>query len=223
MEGKRKSESLFLPWLRAGLERPGKTRTGLAQALGINQTQVWKLLSGERNLKADEAVVAARYLEKAWPRIPGIVRAKGSEPGFPLTHHEIGVGVPIDRDWTKQFIPDPQFSHLPHYAAKVTTRDVDIKIPVGAYAIYVMYWDARTKIEDGDMVLAELGNKVVVTPLIRVIRRSKRGFVLTCASSDHRINLDGAIALNRKLNEPTTGREFKLIGLVTYWLARLDS
>lgn len=50
-------------WIRAALDRtPGKTQSGLAQALGIDKSSVSRLLRGERRLKFVEARIAADYL-----------------------------------------------------------------------------------------------------------------------------------------------------------------
>ena len=52
-----------LDWIRAGLGKAGKTRTGLAAALGRAPSAVTALLKGARKLKADEIARIADYLE----------------------------------------------------------------------------------------------------------------------------------------------------------------
>lgn len=52
-----------LEWIREGLLKPGKSRSGLAAAMGRSPSAVTALLKGERKLKADEIGVVARYLE----------------------------------------------------------------------------------------------------------------------------------------------------------------
>ena len=51
-----------LDWIRKGLKKPGKTQTGLAQALGRSPSTVTNLLNGKRALKQREVPVVARYL-----------------------------------------------------------------------------------------------------------------------------------------------------------------
>lgn len=51
-----------LKWIRDGLRKSGKTQAGLARALGLAPPAVSRLLKGERQLKADEVPVIARYL-----------------------------------------------------------------------------------------------------------------------------------------------------------------
>jgi transcriptional regulator with XRE-family HTH domain len=51
-----------LDWIRKGLERPGKTQTGLARALGRSPSAVTHLLQGKRALKQREVPAVAQYL-----------------------------------------------------------------------------------------------------------------------------------------------------------------
>lgn len=52
-----------LDWIREGLGKPGKSRSGLATALGRSPSAVTALLKGERKLKASEVALIAHYLE----------------------------------------------------------------------------------------------------------------------------------------------------------------
>jgi phage repressor protein C with HTH and peptisase S24 domain len=56
-----------LDWIRDGLRKPGKTQKGLAEALGIDASQVTRLLKGERQLKVAELPRIAGYLEEPTP------------------------------------------------------------------------------------------------------------------------------------------------------------
>ena len=51
-----------LDWIRRGLERPGKSQLGLAEALGIHPSGVSRLLDGKRHLKANEIAQVKNYL-----------------------------------------------------------------------------------------------------------------------------------------------------------------
>lgn len=57
-----------LEWIREGLKRPGKTQAGLAAKLGLNPSQVNRLLAGDRQLKAHEIQPIAEYLGVAVPK-----------------------------------------------------------------------------------------------------------------------------------------------------------
>lgn len=51
-----------LDWIRRGLEKPGKTQTGLAKALGRSPSMITTLLKGGRLLKVREVGKIAEYL-----------------------------------------------------------------------------------------------------------------------------------------------------------------
>lgn len=59
-----------LTWIERGLAQPGKTKAGLARALGIWPSAVSAMLRGNRRLQLDEVVKAADYLEVD-PPLPG--------------------------------------------------------------------------------------------------------------------------------------------------------
>lgn len=52
-----------IDWIRKGLEKPGKTQKGLAEALGRAPSAVTNLLKNKRELKQREVSIIARYLE----------------------------------------------------------------------------------------------------------------------------------------------------------------
>ena len=56
-----------IAWIRDGLEQPGKTQRGLAQALGLDPSAISRLLTGGRQLRAAEVPVVASYLESDVP------------------------------------------------------------------------------------------------------------------------------------------------------------
>lgn len=56
-----------LAWIREGLAKPGKSQTGLAQAINRAPSAVSALLKGARDLKAKEIPLIAAYLEVAPP------------------------------------------------------------------------------------------------------------------------------------------------------------
>src|SRR5215470_4150217 len=73
--------------IRRGLGKPGKSKSGLAAALGRQPSAVTALLKGERELKAREIDIVAKYLELDLPQ-PGEVRIMGY----------VGAGAAIDPD-----------------------------------------------------------------------------------------------------------------------------
>ena len=62
---------MTVDWIRAGLKRTGKTRSGLAKALGRSPSAVTDLLNGHRRLRADEIATVSEYLGIEPPRLIG--------------------------------------------------------------------------------------------------------------------------------------------------------
>ena len=54
---------LTLDEIREGLARPGKSQRGLAAALGVDNSQVSRLLAGRRTLRAHEVPLILAYIE----------------------------------------------------------------------------------------------------------------------------------------------------------------
>jgi transcriptional regulator with XRE-family HTH domain len=70
----------IVDWIRKALLATGKTRSGLAKALGRSPSAVTDLLNGSRRLRAEEIAVAAAYLGVEPPRFLG-GRGGVSPPG----------------------------------------------------------------------------------------------------------------------------------------------
>ena len=62
---------MTVDWIRDALKETGKTRSGLARALGRSPSAVTDLLNGSRRLRADEIAVVAAYLGVEPPRLVG--------------------------------------------------------------------------------------------------------------------------------------------------------
>lgn len=54
-----------IEFLERGLKKKGKTKAGLARAMGIANARVHEMLNGKRKLKLSEVPAAERYLEEA--------------------------------------------------------------------------------------------------------------------------------------------------------------
>lgn len=60
-------EAILINWIILGLNKPGKSNTGLARALGIEQPRIVEIKKGDRQVKATELPKIARYLEEPIP------------------------------------------------------------------------------------------------------------------------------------------------------------
>lgn len=215
------THSLFVAWVNEGLKKKDKTKAGMAKALGIGPSQAKHITTGKRSLKADDLAIVARYIEEPLPQIPGLKRVRRSGPTLSVTY-KIGLGAAInghDGEELPQLHPGGTFSFLPQYAAEVLTNDVDMAIPRGSFAVYVRYFDARNNIHVGDFVIAHATSpdhkKSERSPIIRRVTAAKDGkIILSCESSDHRLNA-APITLNAKLHDKD-GFQFELIGLITH-------
>jgi len=83
---------MTVDWIRAALDETGKTRSGLARALGRSPSAVTDLLNGRRRLRADEIAIAATYLGVEPPRLIGGGRAPPIRSTVPLVGH-VGAGA----------------------------------------------------------------------------------------------------------------------------------
>lgn len=80
------------------LERTGKTKTGLAEHLGLRNSAITEILAGDRTIKADELPLIVEYLELDRVPIMGRIGAGGDiEPDYEqVVADELGtVRVPI--------------------------------------------------------------------------------------------------------------------------------
>jgi len=83
---------MSVDWILAGLRQSGKTRSGLARALGRAPSAVTDLLNGHRRLRADEIPVVADYLGVEPPRIIGGGARGGKRMKAPLVGY-VGAGA----------------------------------------------------------------------------------------------------------------------------------
>jgi phage repressor protein C with HTH and peptisase S24 domain len=57
----------YIEWIRKGLEKPGKSQSGLARHIGVDPSAINKLVHNKRFLKAHEISKVAEYLEEPIP------------------------------------------------------------------------------------------------------------------------------------------------------------
>lgn len=62
-------EDPYKKWVIDNLEKPGKSQTGLANALGLHPSAINKVVSGKRQLKSHEVAGAAAYFDEAAPSV----------------------------------------------------------------------------------------------------------------------------------------------------------
>ena len=83
---------MTVDWIRKALVETGKTRSGLAKALGRSPSAVTDLLNGSRRLRAEEIAIAVEYLGVEPPRLVGGGRAPPRDGRVPLVGY-VGAGA----------------------------------------------------------------------------------------------------------------------------------
>src|ERR1700678_876493 len=83
---------MTVEWIRQGLKDTGKTRSGLAKALGRSPSAATDLLNGSRAPRAEEIAIAAEYLGVEPPRLVGGGRPVPPMGRVPLVGY-VGAGA----------------------------------------------------------------------------------------------------------------------------------
>jgi transcriptional regulator with XRE-family HTH domain len=82
----------IIEWIRKALIQTGKTRSGLAKALGRSPSAVTDLLNGSRRLRAEEIAIVADYFGVEPPRLLGGGRSPPANARAPLVGF-VGAGA----------------------------------------------------------------------------------------------------------------------------------
>jgi SOS-response transcriptional repressor LexA len=127
-----------IEWIREGLKKPGKSKIGLAKALGKAPNAVTGILQGWRQLKAKEIDIIAKYLEVDSPFIENVTSTPIIKTAY-ITG-EVAAGV-----WSE---PDILFEPIP------TTVAVDNRWPEkSVFLLRVKGNSINRQAKDGDLVL----------------------------------------------------------------------
>lgn len=65
----KRRKNIYQLWLAYGLAKPNKTTAGLARQLKIHESAIFKMISGERTIFADELATISYYIEEPQPRV----------------------------------------------------------------------------------------------------------------------------------------------------------
>lgn len=125
-----------LDWILEGLRKPGKTKKGLADALGRYPSVVTAILKGERELKARELATIAEYLEVEPPRTPS------EEQHVLPVIGAIGAGGTIDVASEQLSQADPLF--------EIT---VPFPVPPDAVGLQVKGSSMWPRYDEGDVII----------------------------------------------------------------------
>jgi hypothetical protein len=155
---------MFIDWIRAGLAKTGKSGKGLAGHLKRSESVVSRILSGDRQIKADELPRIADYLESEIPVAAGVrndTNTTGSRRSglglaqstalvpvmaviAPAVWREAG-GRVMARKAQVPAVPDPRLAGVPQYACELESDP-------GHFVICVNYFDIRQRPTTDDVV-----------------------------------------------------------------------
>lgn len=178
-----------IEWIKEGLKKPGKSKGGLAAAIGRSPSAATALLKGARQLKADEVHKVAAYLEMdhfgtplppvqktviAYVTITGEV-AGGiwSEPGVEYEAEQ--TSIPVDAKWPTDAL----------YLLRVRGASVNRKARDGDLVLCLDVWAAPRSAIPGDWVVMERERNGLVETTIKRVAEGKGGeYVLKPDSDD---------------------------------------
>ncbi|MCP5081099.1 MAG: helix-turn-helix domain-containing protein [Alphaproteobacteria bacterium] len=160
-------------WLKKGFKKPGKSQTGLAKVLGVDQSVVSKMASGVRKISAQELFKIARYLDEPIPasedaqqRARNRIELGKSLGGPILNRGRVAAGVWREPATLNQEEPepapiprDPRYPHIEQYALEVEGESVNKIAQNGWTVVCVSYWQARRDMVDGDLIHVERKNE----------------------------------------------------------------
>ena len=78
----------IIEWIKSGLEKPGKTKRGLAAALSVDPTIIGRIVKGTRRVRADELGTISSYIEEPVP-IRHVTTSIQHSDATPITNAEI--------------------------------------------------------------------------------------------------------------------------------------
>lgn len=223
------SRMSYADWIRRGLARPGKTRSGLAKAAGVHVSQVTHWLAGRRHIKAHQLERIARYLELAPPaayaetHINNLPLSNNAyiDPGHASVTYvpivgETAAGIWREEDVTPQLTDAPTIPVIPldypvsqQFAYRVIGNSMNKRrIWDGDYVVCVPYFEKRAELTEGDLVVVQRRDGHLVERTLKIIHVTPTGYELQPSSTEpgHK-----TITIPRNF-EPEDGVEIEVVG-----------
>lgn len=212
---------MYKEWIIKGLEKQGKTRMGLAKALGIAHPQITRMLNGTRRIKADELERISDYIEEPipaadvqpWPRPSAL-----PVPGRMAVVDEVAAGNWREIDELPQepieYIPvgeDPEYRGRKQYAFRVRGSSMNKQVQDGEYVLAVEAFGFTPR--DGDFVIVIQRRRGLAERTLKRFRQVNGRAELHPESTDERYK---PISL-----EPSEGTEIEIEAVAIGRWARL--
>jgi SOS-response transcriptional repressor LexA len=181
-----------IEWIIDGLEKPGKSKAGLAKALGRHPAVVSNILSGKRDIKAREIAIISRYLETT---APTNVASKEQESLHKITTAfivgDVAAGVWAEPGVHFEPIPstivvDDKWPEKSVYLLRVRGTSINRHAKDGDLVLCLDAYAAPRDFQHGDWVVAERtdADGRIETTVKRVQGNRHTGFVLAPDSDD---------------------------------------
>lgn len=203
---------MYKRWLKEGLEKPGKTQTGLSEALNVDQSAVSRMLSGKRQIRAEELPRISKYLEINVPVV------SGTTSNIIPTEQINVIGIAASGIWLERHagqsrvtktIPVMRLHNQDEYALLVEGPSSDALVPTGSFAICTPIKLITRKIRNDDLVHVVRCKNDMNEWTIRLVSMVNGQTHLTAHSKDPEI-IEELV-----LERPDEGEKIKLMGLVT--------
>lgn len=185
-----KDPPMDLQWIIDGLKKPGKTKTGLADAIGRAPSAVTALLNGKRELKAREVKVVANYLEVD-PPAGAVPAPREEEIRTAFIIGEVAAGVWTEPHIEFEKIPthvalDPRWPEEAVFLLRVRGNSINRQARDGDLVMCLDIFAAPRDFRDGDWVIAEREDAAgrIETTIKRVRNDFGDGFTLAPDSDD---------------------------------------
>jgi hypothetical protein len=190
---------MLIEWVIKGLEKPGKTRRGLAKALGVNPSAVTRMLNPQgpepRRIQTNELPIISAYLGEPLPDLGLTYLGHGDYEQFPIFIRAIvspGVwresaagSLTVSREHS-YFPPDPRFGVADQFDVIVEGASINRFARHGSLLRCVEIGDATLAPEPDDFVIVERSRVDTVETTARKYRQTPGGLELWFDSDDPR-------------------------------------
>lgn len=190
----------FLAIIQAALrDQKGKSQKGLAEAMGINESQVSRMLKGTRNIKVDEIPKISSYLNVSLPvtvTADRLVREEISQRRIPILG-EVAAGAwleaPVMHPLSEPseyvpFVPADIAADPGLFALRVRGTSINNIAPDGSLLICVRYSHSGRDLDHNELVIVERQDPdgTFETTAKRVRRNNQGAIELWPDSNDQR-------------------------------------
>lgn len=150
--------AMLAKWLEMALTTAGRSQRELADAIGVDESVISKIINRKREIKATELIKIAAFLEVPLPT--GEIRA-ATPVSVPVVAHA-AAGVWRDRGAalmtetvTVPAVPAQRYRQMTQRAVKVDGADFARTVPPGSFVIFVPFDELRRPPMLGDVVYVE--------------------------------------------------------------------